>query len=163
MPQDAPQATIDRERPDSDRALSLIRQLDEDIYRRYPDMPRQAIHGLHPSDLADPNFTFLIARVDGQDVGCGALRNLEPGMGEIKRMFVVPDSRGRGIARGLLAALESRALELGHGTVRLETGKGQPEAIRLYKSAGYREIAGFGEYAGNPFSLCFEKSLSGRV
>lgn len=163
MPPGALLVTIDRERPDSEGALSLIRQLDEDIYQRYPDMPRQAIHGLHPSDLADINFTFLIARVDGREAGCGALRNLESGVGEVKRMFVVPDHRRRGIGRRLLAALESRAVELGHEIVRLETGKGQPEAVHMYKSAGYREIPGFGEYAGNPFSLCFEKSLSGGV
>ena len=57
------------------------------------------------------------------------------------------------------AALESRALELGHRTVRLETCKGQPEAISLYTSSGYREIAAFGEYAENEFSVCFEKQL----
>jgi putative acetyltransferase len=83
---------------------------------------------------------------------------LEPGVGEIKRMFVVRDFRGCGIGRRILAALESRALELGHRTLRLETGKGQPEAICLYRSSGYREIAGFGEYAENEFSVCFENN-----
>ena len=151
--------TIDFERPDSEEAVSLIRQLDEDLCRRYPEMPPKLIHGLHPSDLADPKFTFLIARINGRGVGCGALRNLGPGVGEVKRLFVLPDFRGHGIARRILAALESRALELGHATVRLETGKGQPEAICLYKSSGYREIAAFGEYVDNVFSVCFEKQL----
>jgi putative acetyltransferase len=150
---------IDLERPDSVEALSLIRQLDEDLRQRYPEMPVQLIHGLHPSDLADPEFTFLIARRNGRGVACGALRTLEPGVGEVKRMFVVPGFRGYGIARRILAALESRARELGHATVRLETGQGQPEAISLYKSSGYREIAAFGEYADNVFSVCFEKRL----
>jgi ribosomal protein S18 acetylase RimI-like enzyme len=74
-------------------------------------------------------------------------------------MFVLPDFRGRGIARSILAALETRAVELGYATVRLETGKAQPEAVCLYESAGYREIAGFGEYADSVFSVCFEKQL----
>lgn len=152
--------TIHFERPDCEEALSLIHRLDEDLRRRYPAMPPQMIHGLHPSDLADPQFTFLIARIDGRGVGCGALRNLEPGVGEVKRMFVLPDFRGCGIGRRLLAALESRALELGRNTVRLETGKGQPEAIALYESSGYREIAAFGEYIGDEFSICFEKQLT---
>jgi GNAT superfamily N-acetyltransferase len=64
---------------------------------------------------------------------------------EVKRMFVVPDFRRYGIARRILSALESRATELGHAMVRLETGKRQPEAVCLYESSGYREIARFGE------------------
>ncbi|SRR5213594_4189118 len=145
------------ERPESEEAQSLIRQLDEDLFRRYPTL--QATHGLRSQDVSDPNFTFLVARMDGVPIGCGALRVLEPGMSEVKRMFVIPQFRGRGIARRILEALESRARELGHALVRLETGEGQPEAIGLYKSAGYREITGFGEYADNPFSVCFEKRL----
>jgi GNAT superfamily N-acetyltransferase len=147
------------EQPCGEEAVGLIRQLDEDLYRRYPEMPRQLVHGLRPSDIANPNFTFLVARIDDRTVGCGALRDLEPGVGEVKRMFVVPGFRGHGIARRILAALESRARELGHTTLRLETGREQPEAICLYKSSGYREIAAFGEYADNTFSVCFEKQL----
>ena len=145
------------ERPNTDDARNLVRQLDEDLLRRYPGL--KATHGLHLQDLTDPDFTFLIARIDGRPVGCGALRGLERGVGEVKRMFVLPEFRGRGIARTILEALESRARELGHAALRLETGTGQPEAISLYKSAGYREIAGFGEYVGNPASVCFEKRL----
>jgi ribosomal protein S18 acetylase RimI-like enzyme len=77
-------------------------------------------------------------------------------------MFVLPEFRGRGIARRILEALESKARDLRYASVCLETGIGQPEAIGLYKSAGYREIAGFGEYVGNPFSVCFEKRLDDR-
>src|SRR5262245_35244330 len=148
---------ISFERPDSADAQYLIRQLDEDLLRRYPSL--KVTHGLHPRDLTDPDFTFLIARVGGRAVGCGALRVLEVGVGEVKRMFVLPEFRGRGIARQILEALESRARELGYRFVRLETGTEQREAISLYKSAGYREMEAFGEYAGNPFSVCFEKRL----
>lgn len=148
---------VGAEPPDSEDARALIRQLDEDLLRRYPDLP--AVHGLHSRDLRDPGFTFLIARIDGAAAGCGALRALGPRSGELKRMFVMPGFRGRGIARLLLGALESRARELGYAIVRLETGIGQPEAIGLYKSAGYREIAAFGEYAGDPYSVFFEKEL----
>jgi putative acetyltransferase len=149
---------ISFDRLESEEAQNLIRQLDEDLLRRYPTL--KAVHGLHPQDVADPNFTFVIARVDGSAVGCGALRGLEPGVGEVKRMFVLPEFRGHGIARRILEALEFRARDLGYVSVWLETGIGQPEAIGLYKSAGYREFAGFGEYVGNPFSVCFEKRLT---
>jgi putative acetyltransferase len=149
--------TICFELPSSHDAQSLIRQLDEDLLRRYPAL--QQTHGLNPQDVIDPDFTFVIARIDSSAVGCGALRRIEPGICEIKRMFVLPDFRRRGIARRILEALESRARELRYTSVLLETGIGQPEAIGLYKSAGYHEIAGFGEYAGSPFSVCFEKRL----
>jgi putative acetyltransferase len=138
-------------------ATRLIRQLDDDLLRRYPALRKT--HGLVPEDLNDPGFTFLLARADGRGVGCGALRVLEPGIGEVKRMFVIPEFRRSGIARRILEALESRARESGHTFVRLETSTGQPEAIGLYRSAGYHEIAPFGEYAGNPFSVCFERCL----
>src|SRR5262245_57534210 len=147
---------ISFESPDSADAQYLIRQLDEELLRRYPSL--KTTHGLHPQDLTDPDFTFLIARVDSRAVGC-AVRVLESGVGEVKRMFVLPEFRGRGIARQILLALESRARELGYKFVRLETGMEQPEAISLYKSAGYRRIEPFGEYVGNSFSVCFEKQL----
>jgi GNAT superfamily N-acetyltransferase len=151
--------TICSEPPDCEDALSLIRQLDEDICARYPEMPAELIHGLHPSDLADPNFTFLIARIDSRAVGCAALRTLEPAVGELKRMYVLPAFRRHGIARRMLAALELRARELSHAVLRLETGRAQPEVIRLYTSSGYRVIPGFGEYAADVHSVCFEKKL----
>src|SRR5262249_55727197 len=94
-------------------------------------------------------------------VGCGAVRPLEPGVGEVKRMFVLPEARGRGIARQILRSLEAAAGSLGFRVLRLETGQRQPEAIRLYQTAGYAEIPRFGEYADDPFSVCFEKRLDG--
>jgi GNAT superfamily N-acetyltransferase len=155
---DNPQEIVIRlDRPDSDDGRNLIQQLDEDLRQRYSAVE---IHGLHPQDIADPRLTFLVAIVDGQAVACGALRPLEPGVGEVKRMFVRPEFRGRGIARQILVALESSARERGYSTLRLETGTRQPEAIRLYRSAGYSEIPCFGEYADGQFSVCFEKRLA---
>ena len=140
----------------SSAAKRLIKELDHDLMDRYP---LQLIHGLRPEDIKDPDLYFIMAYIDGRAAGCGALRPLEPGIGEIKRMFVLPEYRGKGVARALLEALESRAVEMGHTSVRLETGTRQPEAIALYKSAGYAGIVKFGEYIDNPMSLCFEKKL----
>ena len=75
-------------------------------------------------------------------------------------MFVRPEFRGRGVARRLLAALEAEAHRAGVRTLRLETGERQPEAIRLYESAGYRPIPPYGQFVGDPLSRCFEKNLS---
>jgi GNAT superfamily N-acetyltransferase len=158
---DTPEITISLEHPSSDDAQGLIRRLDEDLLSRYPTL--QTTHGLHPRDLTNPDFTFVVARmsagIGAGAVGCGALRGLETGAGEVKRMYVLPEFRGRGIARRILEALETKARDLGRRALRLETGAGQPEAIALYRSAGYREIPAFGEYANNPFSVCFEKRL----
>src|SRR5262245_30616851 len=102
--------------------------------------------------LSSPGLT-------ARPVGCGAVRLLEPGVGEVKRMFVRPEARRRGVARLVLVKLEETARERGLHTLRLETGTRQPEAIALYATHGYRPIPRFGEYADDAFSVCFEKVL----
>jgi GNAT superfamily N-acetyltransferase len=148
--------TVAVESPDSPDGRALRQALDADLHARYP---AQSIHGFDPQEIADSRGAFVIARVAGQAVGCGAVRPLGPGVEEVKRMFVVPAFRGRGIARAILGALEAAAGRLGFGTLRLETGTRQPEAIALYESAGYARIPPYGEYVGDPFSVCFEKHL----
>ena len=144
-------------RPDSENALVLIRALDEDMRGRYPG---RALHGLHPEDVMDHRLIVLIAHADGRAIGCDAVRELEASVGEVKRMFVQPSWRRRGVARQILAALETDARECGYVALRLETGSGQPEAIGFYQAAGYVHIPPFGEYVGNPASVCFEKRLA---
>ena len=108
----------------------------------------------------DDVAVFLMARdVRGTPVGCGALRDLGGGAAEIKRMYVRPAARGCSLARRLLESLEAEARARGLTVCRLETGECQPEAIALYRRAGYREIEGFGVYAGMPLSRCFERRL----
>jgi ribosomal protein S18 acetylase RimI-like enzyme len=102
---------------------------------------------------------YVLGTVDGRPVACGGLQHLDTGVGEIKRMYVRPPYRGRGYSRLILAALEDRGVVLGYHTLRLETGTNNPAAIGLYRAAGYREIPTYGEYVGNPLSICFEKSL----
>ena len=109
--------------------------------------------------LTPPAGCFLVARLDGRPVGCGALRRLAPGVGEIKRMWVAPEARGLGLSRRLLSALEDQARALGMDRVRLDTNRALTEAQALYRSAGYREIARFND---NPYAdLWFEKALMG--
>nr|WP_275585412.1 GNAT family N-acetyltransferase [Blastococcus saxobsidens] len=100
---------------------------------------------------------------DGTPLGCGALRALGDGAAEVKRMYVVPPARGRGVSKAVLAALEDAARARGWGVLRLETGPLQPEAVGLYRGAGYGPIAAFGAYVGDPDgagSLYFEKRLT---
>ena len=150
---------FDVETPESSDARRLIARLDEELYSRYPP---DLVHGLNAAEVADWRGVFVIARLDGRAVGCGAIRPLTSGVGEVKRMFVEPDLRGRRIGRMILEKLEAFAREKGMTTLRLETGTRQPEAMSLYESMGYRRIPLFGDYVGDPFSVCYEKRLEGQ-
>ncbi|SCG60058.1 GNAT family N-acetyltransferase [Micromonospora inositola] len=109
--------------------------------------------------LTQDDIHYLAAVVGGRAVGCGGLQALDGDTGELKRMYVRPAYRGRGIARQLLAALEELAFQRGHAVVCLETGTYLPAAIGLYTSSGYEPIPVYGEYVGNPYSVCFAKRL----
>ena len=96
-------------------------------------------------DLRPPGGTFLVARLDGRPVGCGAVKLIEPGVGSIKRMWVSPTVRGAGVGRRLLLALEKEAAGLGVGLLRLETNGRLQEAQALYRRNGYREVPAFND------------------
>jgi GNAT superfamily N-acetyltransferase len=101
----------------------------------------------------------VVAYEDEKPVGCGAIKEFEPGTMEVKRMYVSPDERGKGIASKILNELEDWANELSCTRCLLETGKRQPEAIGLYKKSGYIQIPNYGQYANVENSVCFEKIL----
>jgi len=151
-----PRLELRVEDPGSIDARALIAALDDDLARTYP---REVIFGLHDDDYDEARMVFLVARIRDRAVACGALRSLDASTGEVKRMYVVPDLRGTGISRRLLAAIETIAIGRRHGVLRLETGKLSPVSLALYRSSGYREIPPYGEYAGNDYSICFEKKL----
>ena len=142
------------ESPHSPAARLLIERLSADLGARYGD---DGSGSFSPDDILVPGGAFVVARLDGEAAGCGALRPLREGVGEIKRMYVEPRARGRGIARMILRELEKIAEGAGYGAVWLETGTLQPEAIRLYETSGYNRIACYGQYRDNPLSVCFEK------
>ena len=108
-----------------------------------------------------PGTPCLLARLDGRAVGCVALAPLEDGVGEVKRMYTDPSVRGRRIGRLLLNRVEELAARSGYRRLRLETGTEQPEALRLYESAGWRLIPCYGYFADDPTTRCFEKAVTG--
>jgi putative acetyltransferase len=110
-------------------------------------------------EFEPPNGVFVVAVRDGELLGCGGVCKLEPGVGEIRRMYVVPGVRGTGLGRRLLGALEDEAVALGFTTIRLETGSEQHEAIGLYERSGYRRGPCWGAYVTDPRSRCYEKAL----
>ena len=138
-------------------ARRLIGALDAYLLGLYP--VEENFLDLDEAEVAAGRGDFLVARVDGRAVACGAIRMLSDTTAELKRMYVDPLSRGRGHGRAMLAALERSAARLGAERMVLETGNLQVEALALYRSAGYAVIPCFGEYAASGSSACFEKSL----
>jgi putative acetyltransferase len=107
-----------------------------------------------------PDGAFLVVRDDdGRAIGCGGIARYDAVRGEVKRMYVVPEARGRGLGRRLLDDLEAQARALGYTSVVLETGDRQPEALGLYRSSGYERIPCYPPYDTRALSLCFEKRL----
>jgi GNAT superfamily N-acetyltransferase len=141
---------------DAPAAQSLIRELDADIVARDPG---GSVRGLHPGEHRDPRLRFYVLTVGGEPAGCGALRALEPGVAELKRMFLRPGYRGRGLSRVVLTLLEQEARRGGVRLLRLETGPHQVEALGLYRSAGYTDVPRYGEYVDSPTSICLQKTL----
>ncbi|MFI7487706.1 GNAT family N-acetyltransferase [Micromonospora echinaurantiaca] len=142
---------------DSPEAQRLIRDALADLGARYggsgDDTPVDA------AEFEPPGGAFLIARLDGQPVGCGGWRSHGEGTAELKRMYTAPAARGRGVARALLAAVERSAREQGRKRLILECGDRQPEAIGLYTSTGYERIPNFGFYKDEPGCLSFGRTL----
>lgn len=131
--------------PGSDLLEAMIVDLTP-LYGRI-DVPQAPSAG--PADFAAPGGSFLVGFEDGRPICCGGLKRLPDGAVEIKRMYVVPEARGRGVAKELLAALEDEARALGYRVARLDTGPQQPHAERMYRQAGYEPIENFN---ANPFA-----------
>jgi GNAT superfamily N-acetyltransferase len=129
-------------------ALALAQAMFDEIGRLYAfgDDPGPSAT---PQDFSPPGGGFVALYEDGRAVAGGGVKQLEPGVGEIKRMYVVPDRRGAGLSRALLTALEDLARDLGYDRVRLDTGVHQHAALHLYRSAGYSEID---DYNRNPYA-----------
>ncbi len=102
----------------------------------------------------------IVAYENNVALGCGAIKEVDNSTMEVKRMYSIPESRGKGVATQIPIELESWAKELFYTRCILETGKRQPEAINLYKKNGYKLIPNYGQYAGVENSLCFEKVLN---
>jgi GNAT superfamily N-acetyltransferase len=110
--------------------------------------------------FVEPDGIFIVVRDgDGTAVACGGVARFDDTRGELKRMYVLPAQRGRGLGRRLLVELEAEAHRLGYESVVLETGDRQQEALGLYESSGYERIPCYPPYDSRALSLCFEKRL----
>jgi GNAT superfamily N-acetyltransferase len=144
---------------DSPDALRFVDAMIDELSEVYGGFDEDAnTPSATPEDFSPPGGAFVALYEADRAVAGGGVKRFADGVGEIKRMYVVPDRRGAGLGRALLAALEDAARGLGYAVVRLDTGRLQPGAERMYRSAGYDEI---GDYNGNVYaSFWGEKRLS---
>jgi putative acetyltransferase len=150
---------IQLEPPDQPDVVELIDALD--AYQK-PLYPPESHHGIDMAALSQPHVLFAVARDDGgKAVACGALV-LGAEFGELKRMYVMPELRGQGIAKALLDRLEAEARSRDCRWLTLETGIHQAEALALYTRAGFERCGPFGDYVEDPFSVFMRKALVSR-
>ena len=149
-------AVITPERPDTADAAALITELEAYLEGLYP---RESRHGYDVEKLIAEAVAFFLIRDDGAPAGCGGIKLLGIQYGEVKRMYVRPQFRGRGFAKLMLKHLAAYARSQGVGTLRLETGIHQHVAIGLYERMGFQRIPPFGEYKEDPLSRFYEKHI----
>jgi putative acetyltransferase len=128
-----------------DQELSVIDGTDHSFYSQF--------------NTLDAIRHVVVAFKEGSPVACGAIKEFQPDIMEVKRMYTLPSERGKGMAGLILAELESWAREMGYKKCVLETGQRLPDAIALYRKHGYSVIPNYGQYAGVENSVCFEKIL----
>ncbi len=144
-------------RADREPARSLIGAILAEYRRIYGDLDGGETPSVMAAEMGPPDGAFLVAYEDGRPVGCGGLKRLDDDTAEIKRMYVVPRARSRGVGQSILIALEEEARRLGYRRARLDTGPRQPHARALYVSAGYAAIS---DYSGNHYAAYWgEKRL----
>jgi DNA-binding MarR family transcriptional regulator/predicted GNAT family N-acyltransferase len=150
--------SIEVEKPDSDAARYCLDAYFRELAERFEAGFDPAKGGARDdASMAPPEGCFMVVRLHGRPIGCGALKRLDSETGEIKRMWVAPDARGLGVAKRMLEALEARALQVGMTRIRLDTNRALTQAQEMYRRAGYREIA---PYNDNPYAhFWFEKEV----
>jgi GNAT superfamily N-acetyltransferase len=141
---------------DAPAAFELTEAVQQEYVLRYGTRDETQIE---VAQFAPPLGIFVLGWDGDQPVACGGVRLITPDLGELKRMYVAPAARRRGIARALLAHLEEEARTLGATRLRLEVGIRQPEALTLYPSAAYLPVEPFGHYAADPLARHFAKAL----
>jgi putative acetyltransferase len=145
----------------TEEVRALVGELEAELAAGYPPEQR---HGLAIEAIFQPHVRFFVARLADEAVGCGGVA-LFADFAEVKRMYVRPAARGRGIAEGLLARIEDVARAAGQGVLRLETGDRQRAAMRFYERCGFRRCAAFAPYTAMPAhaiatSVFFEKPIT---
>ncbi len=141
---------------DDPLAQYLVGEVQQEYVQRYGGRDEAVVD---PAEFLPPHGLFLVGEVDGEPAACGAWRALPDGAAEIKRVYVAPGFRRRGLAQEIVVRLERSAAGAGHRAVVLNTGVRQPEAIALYEAMGYSPVEGYGIYACSPGAVFLGKEL----
>jgi GNAT superfamily N-acetyltransferase len=149
---------VRRVRGDDPVARSFVAAMEAWVTENFGPPTPDRTSTVRAEEMAPPGGTFVLVYEDGMAVAGGGVRRLEDGVGEIKRMFVLPAARGRGHGRRVLDALEAAAAELGHRRLRLDTAQSMTTAMALYRSAGYRDIP---DYNGNSYASFWGEKVLG--
>ncbi|MFC4427638.1 GNAT family N-acetyltransferase [Deinococcus navajonensis] len=144
--------------PQDPRVAQLMNDQQRELRRLYNDEDSRT-EPFDPQILSGEGSALLVVEEGEQLLACGALKRLDDGSAEIKRMYTVPAARGRGLGRQVLNGLIAAGREAGYSRLVLETGNQQPDAVHLYESAGFRRIPNYGYYEGIEGSLCYELRL----
>jgi putative acetyltransferase len=147
-----------REDLDSPAVQELFAALNAEISRRYPEEGPSHFR-LDAEEIVNGRGALLVAYLADRPVGCGSIRKLDDDAAEIKRMYVSDDTRGRGIGRTLLRALEAEAHDLAVRRILVETGEHQEAALALYEGAGFQRVDRFSEYSTSALSVCLAKEI----
>ena len=142
---------------DSPEAVELIGELDEHLMGH--PYPAQSRHAFSVEKLLRQEVVFFVTWYEGKLAGCGGIKMFGSDYGEVKRMFVRPEFRGKGLGKLMLRHLALYAVRNGTNVLRLETGIYEVEAIGLYERFGFQRRAPFGEYVEDPLSIYFEKHI----
>jgi ribosomal protein S18 acetylase RimI-like enzyme len=149
---------VRRLRGDDDVARSFVAAMEAWVTENFGPATPDRTSTVSGAEMVPPDGCFVVVWEDGDAVAGGGVRRLEDGVGEIKRMFVMPDARRRGHARRVLEELEAAAAALGYRRLRLDTAQSMTAAVALYRSAGYRDIP---DYNGNSYASYWgEKDLT---
>jgi GNAT superfamily N-acetyltransferase len=146
---------------DDPEAVAMVAAMESEVQAALGPMTPERTSTVAPTEMVPPAGWFVLLCVDGAVIAGGGVRRLSAGVAEIKRMYVRPEHRGRGLGRALLEGLEAAAADLGYARVRLDTAASMDAALALYGRAGYRAIP---DYNGNSYaSFWGEKALAGRT
>jgi GNAT superfamily N-acetyltransferase len=145
---------------DDPAVIAMTGRLEAELLDTYDGVPGSG--GLPAAEVfLPPAGAFVVAEVDNEPAACGGYGRLDDETAEVRRMFVDPAMRGRGLGRTVLAEIERLAADAGYTRIRLETGNLQHAAVALYERSGYRRIPCWGPFVDDPKSVCFEKTLPG--
>jgi ribosomal protein S18 acetylase RimI-like enzyme len=150
--------SIKKVNPDDEKVLAITEELSENLYLRFGSDGKNSFQDWQNNNS---KFIFVVAEINDEIVGCGAIRPIDENTGEVKRMY--SKFPGKKICKTILLFLEEKAVTLGYTDLVLETRLKNESAIQFYQKQGYKVIPNYGKYVDRPDAICLEKSLNQNV